>query len=70
MRALGLLLVVGGILAMVYGGFWFTKEEKAAEIGPIEVRVEKKERVNIPLWAGVFATAAGAVMVLTARRGD
>src|SRR5687767_10711722 len=49
MRAIGLLLVVLGILAMVYGGFWYTKEEKAAEIGPIEVRVEKKERVNVPL---------------------
>jgi hypothetical protein len=70
MRALGLLLVVLGILAVVYGGFWYTKEEKAAEIGPVEVRVEKKERVNVPLWAGVIAAAVGAVMVLTAKRRD
>jgi uncharacterized membrane protein len=68
MRAIGLILVVLGILAMVYGGFWYTKEEKAAEIGPIEVRVEKKERVNVPLWAGVAATVVGALLVLTSRR--
>ena len=68
MRILGLLLVVLGILAMVYGGFWYTKEETAAEIGPLEVRIEKKERVNIPLWAGVGATVVGAVLVLGSRR--
>jgi hypothetical protein len=70
MRMLGLLLVVLGVLAMVYGGFWYTKEEKAVELGPVEVRVEKKERVNVPLWAGVIAAVVGAAMVLTARRGD
>ena len=68
MRALGLVLVILGILGMVYGGFWYTKEEKAAEIGPVEVKVEKKERVNVPLWVGVAATVVGAVLVLTARR--
>jgi uncharacterized membrane protein YidH (DUF202 family) len=67
-RLLGLLLVVLGILAMVYGGFWYTKEEKAAEIGPLEVRVEKKERVNVPLWAGVALVVVGAVLVLSAPR--
>jgi hypothetical protein len=68
MRILGLILVVLGILAMVYGGFWYTKEETAAEIGPIEVRVERKERVNVPLWAGIGATVVGAVLVLAGRR--
>jgi hypothetical protein len=68
MRILGLILIVLGILAMVYGGFWYTKEETAAEIGPIEVRVERKERVNVPLWAGIGATVVGAVLVLAGRR--
>ena len=70
MRLLGLLLVVLGILAIVYGGFWYTKEEDKAKIGPLELKVEKKERVDVPLWAGVGATILGAVMVLKARRGD
>jgi hypothetical protein len=69
-RLLGLVLVVLGILAMVYGGFWYTKEEDAAKIGPLEVKVEKKERVNVPLWAGVGATVVGVLLVLTARRGE
>ncbi len=70
MRLIGLVLVVLGILAMVYGGFWYTTEEDTAKIGPLEVKVERKERVNVPLWAGVGATVVGALIVLTARRGD
>ena len=68
MRALGLVLVVLGILAMVYGGFWYTKQETAAELGPLELKVEKKERVNIPLWAGLGVAVVGAVLVLSSRR--
>jgi hypothetical protein len=70
MRLLGLVLVVLGILAMVYGGFWYTTEEEAAKLGPIEVKVEKKKRVNVPLWAGVASTVVGGLLVLTARRDD
>ena len=68
MRLLGVVLVVLGILAIIYGGFWFTREEKAAEIGPVEIQVEKKERVNIPLWAGVATAAVGVVLLLGNRR--
>ncbi len=70
MRLIGLALVVLGILAIVYGGFWYTREEDAAKIGPLEVKVEKKERVNVPLFAGIAVTAVGALVVLTTRRGD
>jgi plastocyanin domain-containing protein len=69
MRILGVILLVLGILAIVYGGFWVTREEKVAEIGPVEVQVEKKEPVNIPLWAGVAVTAAGVLLILGNRRG-
>jgi hypothetical protein len=68
MRILGVVLVVLGILAIIYGGFWYTREEKAAEIGPVEIQVEKKERVNIPLWAGVATAAVGVVLLLGNRR--
>jgi hypothetical protein len=69
MRILGVILLVLGILAIVYGGFWYTHKEKVAEIGPVEVEVEKKEPVNIPLWAGVAVTAAGVLLILGNRRG-
>jgi hypothetical protein len=64
MRVLAIVLLILGILAIAYGGFSYTKERTAAELGPIEIRVEEKERVNVPLWAGVAVAAVGAVLLL------
>ena len=44
-----------GILALVYGGFSYTKETHEAKIGPIELSVKDKQTVNVPVWAGVGA---------------
>lgn len=63
-KILAIVLLVGGILALVYGGFSYTKDETAASIGPIDIEVENKERVNIPLWAGVLGVVIGGVMLM------
>lgn len=68
MRVLGAALVVLGLLAVVFGGFAYTKEETKAQIGPLEVKVQEKERVNIPLWAGVAGIVAGAFVLWTTSR--
>lgn len=65
MRALGLALIVLGVLALVYGGFFYTTDETKAEIGPVKVKVEERKRVNIPLWAGVGSVAVGAIILAT-----
>jgi hypothetical protein len=59
-----LALVVAGVLGLVYGGFSYTKDTHDAKIGPIELSVSEKERVNVPVWAGVIAIAAGAGLLL------
>ena len=64
-RILGLILIVAGVLAIAYGGFSYTKDKTAAKIGPLEIQVKEKERVNVPLWVGFGAAAAGAVLLVT-----
>lgn len=64
MRVLGVVLLVLGILGVVYGGFTYPKERAGAKIGPVEVHVTEKERVNIPLWAGVLVSVAGVALIL------
>ena len=63
----GLVLVVAGLLALVYGGFTYTKETHDIELGPIELQVTEKERVNVPLWAGVIAVLGGAALLAVGR---
>jgi hypothetical protein len=64
MKILGVLLLVLGVLAVAYGGFSYTKEKADANIGPLEIELTEKKRVNIPLWAGIAAGVAGLVLVL------
>jgi hypothetical protein len=68
MKVLGIVLLVGGILALAYGGFTYTKETHQAKIGPLELSVEEKERVNVPLWAGVAAAVIGAALLVAGGR--
>jgi drug/metabolite transporter (DMT)-like permease len=66
-KLLGAVLLALGILALVYGGFSYTRETDKVNLGPLHVEVKDKERVNIPLWAGVGAAIVGGVLL--ARKG-
>jgi hypothetical protein len=67
-RIVALVLILGGIAGLVYGGFSFTRETHDAEIGPIDVSIAEKETVNIPTWAGVGAIVIGAALLLVPRK--
>lgn len=68
MRILGIALLVLGLLAVAYGGFSYTKDTTAVKLGPIELSVKEKERVNVPLWAGVAAAVAGGLLLVVGSR--
>ena len=62
-KLLGAVLLALGILALAYGGFTYTKNTDKVDVGPIHIAVQDKERVNIPLWAGVVVAIAGGVLL-------
>jgi uncharacterized membrane protein YphA (DoxX/SURF4 family) len=65
---LGVVLLAAGILALAYRGFTYTRETHKAELGPLSLQVKEKERVDVPVWAGVaLAVSGGAVLVLGRR---
>lgn len=57
-------LILGGALALAYGGFSYTKDTTAVKLGPIELSVKEKETVNIPMWAGIAAIVAGGLLLV------
>jgi hypothetical protein len=63
MRMLAIALIVGGGLALLYGGFSYTTETQQAKLGPLVLKVVEKETVNIPIWLGVGALATGLVLL-------
>lgn len=63
-KLLGAVLIVLGVLALVYGGFSYTKNAHDVKLGPIEFSVKEKESVSVPMWVGVAAIAGGAGLLL------
>ena len=63
-----IVLIVAGVLGLGYGSFSYTKQTHDIKMGPIELSVEEKETVNVPVWAGVGAIAIGAALLLLGGR--
>jgi len=67
-RILAVLLVAGGILGLVYGGFTYTKETHNASIGPFSMSLRDKETVSIPVWAGAGAIVVGSGLLFVRQK--
>lgn len=64
MKAAGILFIVLGVIALIYGGITYTTHKKVIDLGPIQA--EKKETHDIPLppILGVVAIVGGGAMLL------
>ena len=67
-KMIAVALIVAGVLALVYGGFSYTKDTTAVKLGLLELSVKENKSVNIPVWAGVAAVVAGGLMLLMGGR--
>ena len=69
LKIVAILLIAVGIIALVYGGFTYTRTTHDAKVGPFEFSIKDKETVNVPVWAGVGAiVVGGALLVVRARK--
>ncbi len=67
-KIVAILLIVAGALALGYGGFTYTRETHTADMGPLQLSVKDRERVNIPIWAGVGAIVIGGILLVAGRK--
>jgi len=62
-KAMGVLLIVLGLVGLAYGGFSYTKRDKIIDIGPIQATKETTRTVPLPPIAGALALICGVVLV-------
>ena len=63
-KVLAIVLLAAGILALVYGGFTYTRQTHEAKVGPLEINITEDKHVNVPVWAGVaLAIVGGGLLV-------
>lgn len=64
-QIVGIILIVLGAYVLIQG-LSYTTDEKAIDIGDLEVEVE--ERHAIPPWAGALAGGVGLVLLVSGGR--
>ena len=68
LKIVALALIAAGVLSLIYGSFTYTKKTHEAKIGPIEMTMNEKQTVNVPVWAAVGAIVAGVALLLAGSR--
>ena len=68
MKALGIALIIAGILMLIFCGFSFTKEEKVIDVGPLEVNKKENKTIGRPAYAGGIAVAADVIILIAGRK--
>jgi len=63
-RLIALVLIVGGVLGLAYGGFTYTKQTHDAKIGPLELSLSERKTVNVPIWLGAAAIVGGVLLIV------
>lgn len=59
-----IIIIVAGVIMLSYGSFTFTKKTHKADLGGITLAVEEKQKVNIPMWAGIATVVIGGAIFL------
>ena len=67
-KIIGIILIAAGCLGLVYGGFSYTKETTGMKLGPIELKVQEKETVTVPLIVSAGAIAIGVFLLVAGGR--
>ena len=67
-KILGVVLVIVGLVGLLWGGVFWTREKTVVDIGPIEARAQEREGVPISPIVGGVILAAGVVLLLVPSR--
>lgn len=67
-RIVGVLLIVLGIVALVWGGISYTRDRTVLDVGPIEAQVEERETIPLPPVLGGIALVAGVLLLFVPAR--
>lgn len=65
---LGVVLVVLGVAALLFGHFSYTETKPLVDAGPIQINTQQDHTVWIPTVAGVVILLAGAGLIFAGRR--
>jgi uncharacterized membrane protein YidH (DUF202 family) len=63
MKIVGVLLIIVGVAALIYGGFSFTTKKKAVDLGSVEIDKTEHHSLPVPPLLGVVAIIGGGALI-------
>jgi len=67
-KTLGLVLVILGVLALVYGGVSYSRQRTVLQVGSFKATATEQNNVPLSPILGGIATLAGIVLLTVPRR--
>ena len=67
-RIVGLVLVAVGIVALLWGGVFWTDRDTVFQAGPLAVESTEREGVAVPPVLGILALIGGIVLLVIPSR--
>jgi uncharacterized membrane protein YidH (DUF202 family) len=64
----GVILIVLGVAALVYGGITYTSRETILDIGPLQATAVQEKTLPLPPIAGLAAVVGGIVLLVAQRK--
>jgi hypothetical protein len=64
----GIVLIVLGLAALVYGGITYTSRETVIDIGPIQATADRERTFPLPPVAGIIAVVGGIALLVGGTR--
>jgi hypothetical protein len=68
MRNIGIILLVVGVLALVYGGIGYNRDRTVLEVGSMNITATEHKNIPIPAIVGVVVLIGGAALLVSGRR--
>ena len=66
--AVGLVLIVLGVVALAYQGFTYTSRETVIDIGPLHATADRQKTLTLPPVLGIAAVAGGVALLVVGVR--
>lgn len=63
-KAIGIVIVILGIIMTIYTGFNIVTTEKVVDLGPIEINKEKNHPMQWKPIVGMLIVAVGGIIIL------
>lgn len=68
MRTIGIVLAIAGVIALIYGGFDYTRNREVLKLGSLEITASEHKTFPVPAVVGVLVLAGGVALLVGGTR--